>query len=315
MHRPSLAAAGMRQPTVLVLLASHNGSEWIGEQLASILAQKGVNLQIVVRDDCSSDDTRSKLQPFLESAPVRLIPGDIPTGSAAQNYFALIRESAADGFDFIALADQDDVWHEDKLLRACGQLDASCAGYSSATLAVRPNGTSTVLKQSGRSTSSDFLFGGIGQGCTFVLTKSFYEQARRFLARNAPLTHAIHYHDWTLYALARSWGLRWVFDPTPAVRYRQHGRNDTGARDSFAAIGKRLHLIRSGWYARQLRAVAELCAAANRSNAVVSAWRDLLFSRHTWRRRLRIVGFCLSGGRRSPVDNAVVILAALSGWL
>lgn len=309
-------SANHPRPKILVLLASHNGARWIGEQLRSILSQRHVEVHIVVRDDASIDDTRAQVATFLDRDRVRLTSGDSPSGSAAQNFFALIRENPPAGFDFVALADQDDEWFTDKLLRATRRLRATAAaGYSSATLAVWPDGKSSLLTQSSKTTPSDFLFGGIGQGCTFVLTAEFYSRAHDFLARNSALTRELHYHDWALYALARSWNLPWTFDPIPSVRYRQHDGNDTGARSSLTGVRKRLRLIRTGWYASQLESIAKLCAAASTSNAAVSAWRLILTAPRTWSRRARIARFCLRGGRRGAADNCVILFAALTGWL
>lgn len=304
------------RPKILVLLASHNGAPWIGEQLRSILAQGDVDVRLVVRDDASVDDTPAQIAAFAADGRVSLTRSDSPSGSAAQNFFALIGENSPAGFDFVAFADQDDEWSASKLARASQQLMATGgAGYSSATLAVWPDGRSTVLTQPVRPTRADFLFGGIGQGCTFVLSAEFYGRAREFLANNAALRREIHYHDWALYALARSWSLPWVFDPTPSMRYRQHDWNDTGARTSLGGAEKRLRLIRSGWYARQLGTIARLCAAANPSNAVIEAWQAILAAPRTWLRRARIVRFCIRGGRRGAADNCVLLIAALAGWL
>lgn len=242
--------------------------------------------------------------------------GVTPAGSAAQNFFSLIRETSAERCDYVALADQDDVWHRDKLARAHRRLvDSQAAGYSSATQAVWASGRSTVLTQATRASPSDFLFGGIGQGCTFVLTKRFYERVRAFLAENPTLTGRIHYHDWALYALARTWGLDWTFDPAPTVWYRQHERNDTGARRSVTGLLKRLELIRRGWYGDQLRAIAAMCAAADPSSETLSAWYALLSRPDSWSRRAAIARLCLAGGRRSATDNAVLVFAGLSGWV
>jgi rhamnosyltransferase len=240
----------------------------------------------------------------------------VPGGSAAQNFFALMHEHSPSGFDFVALADQDDEWCADKLSRAAQRLRAaSGAGYSSATLAVWPDGRSAVLTQSGRVKPSDFLFGGMGQGCTFVLTAEFYGRARDFLDSNGALSREVHYHDWALYALARAWNLPWIFDPTPSMRYRQHDGNDTGARLSLAGVRKRLRLIRSGWYASQLGVIARLCAAASPSQPVIGAWQAILSAPRSWSRRARIARFCMRGGRRGLADNCVILVAALAGWL
>lgn len=42
---------------VAVLLSTYNGSKYIKEQIDSILSQEGVNIDIYIRDDGSTDET------------------------------------------------------------------------------------------------------------------------------------------------------------------------------------------------------------------------------------------------------------------
>lgn len=319
-HREESRVAGSTtdvfRPKILVLLAACNGSRWIREQMESILAQEGVDLRIAVRDDCSTDGTRWELARFAEDERVGIVASAAASGSAARNFLTLISENAADACDFVAFADQDDLWNRDKLVRACRMLRATAsAGYSSATIAAWENGRKKVVKPSGAPTAADFLFEGAGQGCTFVLTAGLYEQVRRFLAAHATLTHRLHYHDWMVYALARSWGLRWCFDATPSMQYRQHGGNDTGARGTLNGIARRLSLVRQGWYRTQLHMIAELCRAAAPANATVLAWHREFVRPHCWHRRLQLARYCLHGGRRRKRDNMIAVLAALCGWI
>jgi len=304
------------QPRVLVLLATYNGSRWVREQVESILGQRDVQVTIAIRDDVSTDGTRWELARFAQDARVRIALANAPSGSGAQNFLALIHDNPAHSFDFVALADQDDLWDPDKLRRACRTLaSGESAGYSSATLAVWEDGRERQLKLSGPPTASDFLFEGAGQGCTFALTAAFYERVRDFLAADRELTARIHYHDWLIYALARSWGLRWHFDGQPSMRYRQHSENDTGARGTFKGTARRLARIRNGWYGTQLRAIAQACRAAAPANMTVAQWhRKLLRPDGLWK-RAAIARFCLSGGRRRAGDNLVTVVAALCGWI
>lgn len=301
---------------MLVLLASHNGAPWIRQQLDSILTQSGVDVCVAIRDDGSSDRTLEEIAGCQAGARLRLAPGREPTGSAAQNFLELVRQNPGEDCEFVAFADQDDLWHPEKLLRACRRLtETGSSGYSSATLATWPAGRKVLLRQSGALTKGDFLFEGAGQGCTFVLRADFYGRVRAFLPAHPHLTRRIHYHDWMFYALARSWGCRWTFDPWPSVWYRQHAGNDTGARGSWAAIRKRVALMKSGWYRAQIEAVAATCAAAAPENRIVRKWTSLLAARRGPLRRLRITLFCLFAGRRKRMDNAALTLAALAGWI
>ncbi len=300
-----------------MLLACHNGAAWIARQVESILLQDGVDLRVSVRDDGSCDDTLGEVARFRADARLRLCAANDSPGSAARNFLTLIRDNPANGFDFIAFADQDDIWYRHKLARACRMLTDSrtACGYSSSTLATWPDGRTAPLTHSARLTAADFLFEGAGQGCTYVLRADFYAELRAFLISHPRLTERIHYHDWMVYALARSWGNSWLFDPIPSMCYRQHERNDTGARYAGAGIMKRLERIRRGWYRDQLTAIASICAAAAPADATIRKWTSLFLARNGWRRRVRVALFCLRGARRRRSDNLMIAAAALAGWV
>ena len=288
----------------------------MGRCLESILAQQAVDVRIAVRDDCSSDSTRLELARFAHHDKIRIAAVPDRGGLPARNFLSLICENPASALDFVALSDQDDLWNEDKLERACRMLKATTAvGYSSATTAAWEDGRQHVTRLSGPPTAVDFLFEGAGQGCTFVLTGEFYERVRTFLTGHRELTNEVHYHDWMLYALARSWNLRWCFDARPSMRYRQHAGNHTGARGTVRGAIKRLAMVRQGWYRTQLRAIAGICRAAAPGNESVLGWHRELLAPQSWRRRLRVARFCLHGARRRRRDNMVAVLAALCGWI
>lgn len=301
---------------MLVLLAACNGSSWIRDQIDSILTQEGVDVRVIISDDGSCDSTVEEIRRFRNDDRVKLSARSKPTGSAAQNFFALIRETPVGEHDFVALADQDDLWHPARLSRACRALrENNATGYSSSTLAFWPNGRTAVLRQAPTTTSADFLFEGAGQGCTFVLSAQLYDALRQFIAAHGALIEPLHYHDWTIYALARVWGHRWIFDPSPTVYYRQHTGNDTGAKLSVAGMRKRLALIKSGWYRRQILGITALCAAAAPTNSTVSGWRLRSETTAGWSRRIGRARFCITQGRRKLSDRLVLSLLTLLGWV
>lgn len=307
------------RPQVLVLMATFNGGPWVAEQVRSIIAQRDVEVTLVVRDDASEDDTLAQIEAcFDPTERPRTLRASKPGGSASRNFFRLILEADASGFDYVALADQDDVWESGKLARAVSQLAGKDAvGYSAAVRAFWPDGRSAILRQSRRFTSADYLFEGGGQGCTYVLRASAYGELRAQLSELREHLDALHYHDWTLYALCRVGGFEWFIDDWVCLRYRQHAGNDTGARAGLAALAKRLALVRSGWYGAQIDAIARLCVAAGGDGAAV-AERYLRYSRASSARpagRFRLGLFAFFSGRRRLADRVVVAWAGLSGWL
>jgi rhamnosyltransferase len=304
------------RPKVLVLLASYNGAKWIGAQLDTILAQEGVDVRIIIRDDRSSDTTIEEVGRFAAETRINLLTSDKPSGSASRNFFALIHEHSSKEYDFVALADQDDLWHQDKLARACRALQISgAAGYSSATIARWPTGKERLVNLSGPPNANDFLFEGAGQGCTFVLSAKFFERFRQFISQHWNLIQELHFHDWAIYAIARTWALQWYFDPTPSLIYQQHESNDTGARGSLLGLRTRLALIRKGWYRDQLEKICLLSSAADPSAPRTSIWRAILHEHPSWRRTARLVRFSLHAGRRRTRDQALLILACIAGWI
>lgn len=298
-----------------MLLAAFNGARWIEEQIDSILFQRGVDVHILVSDDGSSDHTREILAQYAADR-LTIAVRQTPTASAAQNFFAMIRETDAEGFHLVAFADQDDIWSTDRLSRAAHALcESDYAGYSSSTTAFWSANKKQLLRQSSVTTESDFLFEGAGQGCTYVLTSRLYEKAREFLIANEKITSPLHYHDWAIYVLARAWRLTWIFDAEPTVLYRQHRQNDTGAKFSLNGIAKRISQIRNGWYKKQLIGISRLAAIANPIDPIIAEWQSLICRSGRLQRRIGIARFCYRGGRRRVDDRTVLIVAGIMGWI
>ena len=304
------------KPRVLVLLAAFNGATWLAEQVGTILGQVDVDVNLTISDDGSTDGTRKVLEDLSADNRVHVVYTPAPTGSAAQNFLSLIRITPANNYDFIALADQDDLWLQGRLIRSCTALSESGAqGYSSSVVAFWGNSHQNILRQVAKPTATDFLFEGAGQGCTYVLGVTFYRRLREYLIQHMSETVLLHYHDWAIYALSRVWKEKWIFDPKPGLKYRQHGGNDTGARTSIGGVRRRVGQIRNGWYSRQLYVIAKVCSCAAPEDTNLSEWLKILASPRGMRRRWLMAAFCLRGGRRRFSDRLVVLGAVAMGWI
>lgn len=306
-------------PRVLVLLASYEGHDWIEAQIGTILSQCNVSISLLVSDDHSRDGTGALIRSLAATDPrVDVLESTSASGSAGANFRRLLRGADATDFDFVALADQDDIWLDDKLFQAIQQLDRmSASGYSSSVTAFWRDGRERTLHQSPRWRTADFLFEGAGQGCTFVLTAEFFRTVQFFCLRHAAQADALHYHDWLIYLLARADGRRWIFDSESRIRYRQHESNEIGARGGIGAALHRLRKIRDGWFRRQVEAAIDAYVASNQRNPIVERFRHLL-SPSTPRnlsRRFRMATLLIQHSRRRASDRMVLVVATLLGWL
>jgi glycosyltransferase involved in cell wall biosynthesis len=102
---------------VSVVIPTRNRSALLAMTLRSVLRQQSVDLEVIVVDEGSTDDTASTLAAVTDTR-LRIIRHDIPEGlSAARNHGA----HEAHG-QWLAFVDDDDLWAPDKLV--C-QIDAA----------------------------------------------------------------------------------------------------------------------------------------------------------------------------------------------
>ena len=133
MARPGAGARGRAgrggaAVTLSVAMCTYNGARFLPEQLRSIATQTRTPDELVVCDDCSSDETAHVVESFAAAAPfpVRLVRNEARLGSTRnfERAVALCRGR------LIALADQDDSWHPEKLAKLEAALEASGAGLA-----------------------------------------------------------------------------------------------------------------------------------------------------------------------------------------
>lgn len=244
-------------PRVAVLLATHNGEKWLGEQLSSILDQRGVAVRVFARDDESSDSTRELLlETAASDARVTVLPASEASGSAARNFYRLIASAQVLPDEFVAFADQDDVWMSDKLARHARLLGAGNDALSSNVTAFDSRGHRTLVRKNSPQRAFDYLLESPGPGSTFLLSPRLFALVRRVLEEEPALAEQVDFHDGLIYALARSRDWNWLIDDVPTVDYRQHGENVRGANLGLRAGLYRLRLVRSRWHRNQAIALA-----------------------------------------------------------
>ncbi|MFC7559012.1 glycosyltransferase [Paenibacillus farraposensis] len=55
------------------MLSTYNGTTYLDEQVESLINQKDVDIQILIRDDGSTDDTIAKLNALKQRYPQQII--------------------------------------------------------------------------------------------------------------------------------------------------------------------------------------------------------------------------------------------------
>jgi rhamnosyltransferase len=301
-------------PRVTVLLATYNGRRWLPEQLASILAQREVAVRVIALDDGSTDGTREWLAE-QDDPRLTVLPPSYPTGSAAGNFYRLIERAPIDDADYVAFADQDDLWMPDKLSRHVALARAGDHdGISSNVTSFTESGARTLIRKSFPQREFDYLLESPGPGSTFLMTPRLVALARDVLATE-PRAHEVDYHDWLVYALARARGWSWHIDPESTVDYRQHSDNAMGANVGGASAVSRLGLIRKRWHRGQAVLLAQLARTVAAPSTLPGLERMLaLMTAHGPGARLALARRAGSL-RRRPRDRRIIgFLIATGGW-
>ncbi len=308
-------------PRVLVLLATFNGLPFLPEQLTGILAQRAVDVRILVSDDGSTDGTVDYLDRQVAADPrVRLLGAPavpVPANSAAGaagNFYRLLRamdptELAAT--DLVALADQDDIWAPDKLANQARQItEGGHDGVSASVTAFDDAGKRWLVKKDYPQRQFDYLLESPGPGCTFVVTPRLVTLVREALLDPGSAASSMQFHDWLIYGMCRARGWSWLIDGEISVEYRQHANNSFGANRGLSSKLSRLGLIGQRWHrgeAIKMARVAEQVstgAADSVSASVITEMLHLLDGRGL-RTRWKLVARA-GGLRRRPRDRVLV---------
>jgi len=96
---------------VSIIMPSYNTAEFIAESIQSVLAQSYPDWELLIVDDCSTDNTDEVVKPYLSDVRIKYLKNEKNSGAAVSRNRAL-REAKG---KWIAFLDSDDLWMLDKL--------------------------------------------------------------------------------------------------------------------------------------------------------------------------------------------------------
>lgn len=257
---------------IAILLAAYNGEKWIEKQIRTILNQKDVCLDIFISLDLSTDGTLDIIKKLIEqNHNIILLPYGQKFGEAASNFYYLLLNVPVENYDYIALSDQDDIWHEKKLIRAISVLEEQKGyGYSSNVIAFWENGKRKLINKASPQCKYDYLFEVSGPGCTFVIKNELALNMKKYFFEKKESLFELKYHDWIIYAYARAFQYKWIIDNQALLDYRQHSNNQLGANIGLKAILFRFKKILSGEVIDQVIKIISFLGIEN--NEFIRKW-------------------------------------------
>ena len=199
------------------------------KQIESILNQTYKNIEIIICDDGSTDDTINILNEFVNKYSfIHLYINEQKLGFV-KNFEKAI--SLCNG-DYIALSDQDDIWFTNKLEVCMNNIkdkDVICS--SKTTIDENDNILESIsscsinaikkIKNTNNDYTKILLFCNFVTGCTILMKKTF-------ISKILPFPDDLRFHDhWIAIVAACNDNLIYLFEPL--MYYRIHNSNVTSA--------------------------------------------------------------------------------------
>jgi glycosyltransferase involved in cell wall biosynthesis len=307
----------------------HNGARYLRAFLDSVQAQTHADWQLWMVDDASADDSRLLLAVAArEDDRIHVLPSP-PQRLGAAGAFAWLWARVPSEAQWMAFADQDDVWRADKLARSLQALraavtNAEMPGLVHTDLEVVDAELVTLAPSYWRQagivptppTFRRLVAQNVATGCTMLLNRALYERVGEIPA-------GVTMHDAWVACVAALTGTV-VALPEPTVRYRQHGNNTLGARAAVtrvpfgAAAGRALRALTGPnrvreqiqASARQAALLQERCAAHLSSHDRAFLERYAAIPTLPWWARKRAVAKLHCHPEHGLIRNAGVIWRA-----
>jgi len=203
---------------ISIAMCTYNGEKYLKEQLDSICKQTIKNFELIITDDCSNDATVNIIQSYQRNnSRIKLYINEKNLGFK-KNFEKAI--SLCHG-NYIALADQDDVWKTNKLELFLSQIQQNSLIYSDAIL-INENSdrlNKELIRSEGRNLvkgkcNKAFLVDNCVSGNTLMFKKEL-------IPHILPIPQEISYHDIWIVFIASTYGTITYTDESMTF-YRRH---------------------------------------------------------------------------------------------
>ena len=178
-------------------MATYNGARYVGEQIESVLAQTYRDFELIICDDCSTDNTLDILYHYAAKDKRIWVHRNKCNLGFRDNFQHAIQ--CCSQTEYVALCDQDDIWTEDHLqhlVNIIGDKSLACANSVITDRNLRPTGQTLAQQQSFDYISCDdmlrsqtiLLWRNPYQGSTMLVRRSLLDKA-------LPFPDGVSFHD------------------------------------------------------------------------------------------------------------------------
>lgn len=121
---------------VSIIMPSYNTGAYIKKTIQSVINQSYQNWELIIVDDCSTDNTDEAVLPFLNDRRIRYIKNEVNSGAAISRNRALMEAKGK----WIAFLDSDDLWVPEKLEKQIHFMETNNYAFTYTDYMIQLNG-------------------------------------------------------------------------------------------------------------------------------------------------------------------------------
>ncbi|WOE69454.1 glycosyltransferase family 2 protein [Hydrogenimonas thermophila] len=227
----------MEEKLITVILAVYNGEKFLREQIESILNQTYKKIELLIFDDCSTDKSREIVKEYTKKYAFIKLHINSRRFGVVKNFENALKQSNG---RYIALADQDDIWHKDKLKILMQKMLEAERVYKNTPILVHSD-LEMIDEHGNLLHNSYFKFKGyflpddksvetiVSQNGVMGNTILMNENLKKILF---PFPEYLNVHDYWIALINELFGKR-ITVKMPLVKYRLHTKNCSNKIDLF----------------------------------------------------------------------------------
>ena len=207
-----------KRNSISVCMATYNGEKYIKEQMDSILKQLSPNDEVIVSDDGSTDDTLVILESYHDP---RIVIYQNNMHNYTRNFENAINKSSG---DIIFLADQDDVWLENKVSLVLKTFEETNADLIVTNVSITDGNLNVVDESHFKSSHVEKGFLKNWLGTRYIGSAMAFK--RKILDKVLPIPGKSKYiaHDYWIACICEKYYKTELIEQ-PLMLYRRHGDN------------------------------------------------------------------------------------------
>ncbi len=230
-------SSAMSMNKIVILLAVYNGEKYLTQQIESLIKQS-FQVDILIRDDSSTDDSIKIIKEYVENYDnISFLQDDILTNTAQGNFSVLLEYAKGLGqYRYFMFCDQDDIWLHNKVQYTLSKMLELENKYSDFPLMVFSN---LIVANSNLDTISNSMWKS--EKLDINVIKNLYDILALNVVTGSTIMineYALHkispmptdyiYHDHWIAVNIVKYG-KHIYVEEPLTIYRQHEHNVLGS--------------------------------------------------------------------------------------